>query len=102
MGEISTASNEQAQSVEQINKAVVKIDKGILRNAANAEESASAAEEMNGQAKQLRQYVADLVVLMSGDRNVSSTVAPPDRTLLPAQEKGVKPHHIIPLEEKEI
>ncbi len=37
--------------------------------AANAEESASASEEMNAQAEQLREYVQDLFVLVSGTKD---------------------------------
>jgi methyl-accepting chemotaxis protein len=45
VAEISAASNEQAQGIGQINTAVTELDKVIQQNAANAEESASAAEE---------------------------------------------------------
>jgi methyl-accepting chemotaxis protein len=43
VGEISAASNEQAQGVEQINKAITEMDKVVQNNAGSAEESASAA-----------------------------------------------------------
>ena len=42
------------------------MDKVVQQNAANAEESASASEEMNAQAEQLKDYVGDLVVLVTG------------------------------------
>ena len=69
VGEISAASNEQAQGVEQINKAVAEMDKVVQKNAASAEESASASEEMNAQAEQMKSYVRDLVILVEGKQN---------------------------------
>jgi len=66
VGEISAASDEQAQGVNQINKAVAEMDKVVQQNAANAEESASASEEMNGQAEQMKEFVGDLVMLVRG------------------------------------
>jgi len=46
VGEIAAASQEQSQGIEQINKTVSEMEKVIQKNAANAEESASAAEEI--------------------------------------------------------
>jgi len=45
VAEISAASSEQAQGIGQINTAVTGLDKVTQQNAANAEESASAAED---------------------------------------------------------
>jgi methyl-accepting chemotaxis protein len=64
--EIAAASGEQAQGIGQINKAVAEMDKVTQATAANAEESASASEEMNAQALQLRDFVADLNGLITG------------------------------------
>ena len=69
VGEISAASNEQAQGVDQINKAVSEMDKVVQKNAASAEESASAAEEMNAQAEQMKGFVGELVALVGGRHN---------------------------------
>ena len=59
--EIHDASAEQAQGIDQINKAVAEMDKVTQQTAANAEESASASEEMNAQAEQVKDIVAELV-----------------------------------------
>ena len=67
--EIAAASQEQAQGIGQVNKAVAEMDKVTQQNAANAEESASAAEEMNAQAEQMKGYVKELVALVSGGNN---------------------------------
>ncbi|MBF0102161.1 MAG: methyl-accepting chemotaxis protein [Desulfobacterales bacterium] len=63
---ITQASNEQAQGIEQINIAIVNIDKSTQQSAANAEECASASEELNAQSGQLMTYVNDLMVLVDG------------------------------------
>ena len=66
VGEISAASSEQAQGIEQINKAVAEMDKVVQKNAASAEESASASEEMNAQAAQMKGFVDELAALVYG------------------------------------
>jgi len=66
VAEIAEASREQSSGIDQVNTAVTEMDKVVQQNAANAEESASASEEMNAQAEQLREYVGDLVRLVSG------------------------------------
>ena len=66
VSEIAAASNEQAEGIEQVNKAVVEMDKVVQQNAANAEESASASEEMSAQAKQMKAMVNELVSLVGG------------------------------------
>ena len=57
VGEISAASNEQAQGIEQVNVAVSEMDKVVQHNAAGAEEFAGASEELNGQARQMNEMV---------------------------------------------
>ena len=64
IGEICVASQEQAQGIEQINRAVFEMDKVVQQNAANAEGSASASEEMNVHAEQMKEYVAGLATLV--------------------------------------
>ena len=66
VGEISAASQEQAQGIEQVNKAVSEMDRVVQQNAANAEESASASDEMNAQAERMKEFVAELVALVGG------------------------------------
>ena len=69
VSEIAEASKEQSSGIEQVNIAITEMDKVVQQNAANAEESASASEEMNAQAEQLREYVGDLVILITGKEN---------------------------------
>jgi methyl-accepting chemotaxis protein len=51
------------------------MDQVVQKNAANAEESASAAEEMNGQAGQMKGVVQDLSAMVGGSRNGNGVVA---------------------------
>lgn len=69
VAEISGASAEQANGIEQVNIAITEMDKVVQQNAANAEESASASEEMSAQAEQLKDYVGDLMMLVTGKRD---------------------------------
>jgi methyl-accepting chemotaxis protein len=67
--EITAASQEQAQGIEQINNAVSEMDKVVQQNAASAEESASASEQMNAQAQLMKEFVNQLIVLVGGRGN---------------------------------
>jgi len=64
--EIAAASNDQAEGIGQINKAITEMDKVTQVTAANAEESASASQEMTAQAMQLKGLARDLTVLVTG------------------------------------
>ena len=69
VGEIAAASQEQAQGIDQINKAVAEMDKVTQQTAANAEESASASEEMNAQAEQMKHISSELLNIIGGSAN---------------------------------
>jgi methyl-accepting chemotaxis protein len=66
VGEITAASREQAQGIEQINKAVSEMDKVVQQTAANSEETAAASEEMSAQAVQMNHFVKELMTLTKG------------------------------------
>ncbi len=72
ISEITVATNEQAQGVDQVNTAVAQMDKVTQNNAASAEESASAAEELSAQAKQLDSMVEDLIALVEGGKGTGT------------------------------
>ena len=114
--EISEASNEQSSGIEQVNIAINEMDKVVQQNAANAEESASASEEMSAQAETLKDYVGELVALVSGQKEVSSkrsvgssriktlsakpvsAMKPGMKTLSPKTNE-VKPDQVIPFDD---
>jgi methyl-accepting chemotaxis protein len=60
-GEITVASQEQAQGIEQLNNAVSEMDSVIQQNAATAEQSAAASEELSAQSANMMSYVEELV-----------------------------------------
>jgi len=66
VGEIAAASLEQAQGIEQVNVAVAQMDRVTQGNAANAEESASASEELSAQARELNEMIAVLIRTVRG------------------------------------
>jgi len=57
VGQIANASNEQAISITQVNESLQQVDTVTQENTANAEETASAAEEMSSQAATLQQLI---------------------------------------------
>jgi methyl-accepting chemotaxis protein len=57
MGEITSASQEQTQGIEQINKAIAHMDQSTQQNAALVEEAAAASQSMQQQADKLAQVV---------------------------------------------
>jgi methyl-accepting chemotaxis protein len=72
---ITRGSNEQAQGVDQLNTAVSQMDKVTQQNAAGAEESASASEQLSAQAQTVKGTVGELLALVGGStRDRESTV----------------------------
>ncbi|WP_419787189.1 methyl-accepting chemotaxis protein [Pseudodesulfovibrio sp.] len=55
--EISAASREQAEGVDQINSGIQNLDSTVQQNASASEELASTAEELSGQAQQLQSAI---------------------------------------------
>jgi len=66
VAEVAGASREQTRGIIQVNTAVGQMDKVTQSNAANAEESAAAAEELNAQAVTMKESVAELLQLVGG------------------------------------
>ncbi len=60
--DISRATNEQVQGVTQISQALAQVDQVTQQNSASSEETASAAEEMAGQANDLRNKLAQFKI----------------------------------------
>ena len=67
IAEISDAASQQARSTDLVRGAVSQLDHSTQENAALAEGSASAAEELSAQAAEVRAMVRDLQGLVSGD-----------------------------------
>ncbi len=113
--EITAASSEQAQGIEEINRAVTEMDKVVQQVAANAEESASASEEMNAQAEQMQAFVGELVNMVGGSsskghsRSGRATMRKPggkkpgkgiQKTLFaPTENDNPRPEDVIPMDD---
>ena len=80
--EISSASHEQAEGIEQINKALAEMDRATQQNAATSEESASASEEMNAQAVTMMVSVEELITLVLGLKTTKIISLPPSENVL--------------------
>jgi hypothetical protein len=63
---IASASKEQSDGIGQLNNAVGEIDQVTQSNAASAEESAAAAQELNRQADVLNEALVEMQKLMAG------------------------------------
>ena len=89
IGEISTASDEQASGIGQINQAVTSMDKMTQQNAALVEEAATAADSLSSQAKSVLETFAFFKV---------ATDASPKTVFEPAfeVEKAQKPQRSKP------
>lgn len=117
VAEISAASSEQSQGIEQVNIAIAEMDKVVQQNAANAEESASASEEMNAQAEQLKSFVQDLVMVITGQRtqdnrdrplsrriksaSVRKKVKSQTRSLIKHDNREIQPNQVIPFDDED-
>ena len=71
--EVASASRQQTSGITQINTAVGLMDKVTQSNAASAEESAAAAEELNSQAVVMKHAVGELARLVGGGQDTSGS-----------------------------
>ncbi|KIX14994.1 methyl-accepting chemotaxis protein [Dethiosulfatarculus sandiegensis] len=92
ISEISAASQEQAQGIDQVNRATTEMDKVTQQNSSGAEESAAAAEQMRSQADDLKMLILDLENLVKGGKNASQKFSQPkaEKPVVPARAKIIK------------
>jgi len=94
MEAIATATDEENRGITQINTAVGQMDKVTQSNAASAEESAAAAQELNAQAEVMKQSVAELLRLVNGAGTGSPQNAPASESIaMAASLRTPKPKH---------
>jgi methyl-accepting chemotaxis protein/methyl-accepting chemotaxis protein-1 (serine sensor receptor) len=67
--EVKLGSEEQARGIEQVSKAIAQMEKVTQTTAANAEESASASQQLSAQSDTLRTIVARLNSMVGGGAN---------------------------------
>jgi methyl-accepting chemotaxis protein len=81
MGEISTASQEQSQGIEQVTQAIAQLEQVTQQNAALVEEAAAASDAMQEQSARLAGAVS--VFRLQGLPAGTPASAAPKRTLAP-------------------
>jgi methyl-accepting chemotaxis protein len=82
MGEITAASSEQSQGIEQVNTAITKMDDVTQQNAALVEQAAAAAESMQEQAQQLAQLMGGFKLASGGSVKALHIPSPVQRAAI--------------------
>jgi len=77
VGEIAVASNEQSQGIGQVTTAVSQMDRVTQANAASAEQTAAAAEQLNSQSLLLQDTVTQMQTLTGSHATVTLSEAGP-------------------------
>jgi methyl-accepting chemotaxis protein/methyl-accepting chemotaxis protein-1 (serine sensor receptor) len=72
--QVSVASRQQAQGVEQVAQAIAQMEKVTQTTAATAEESAAASEELSAQAETAKEIVRSLESLAGGRASTPTTL----------------------------
>jgi len=90
MTEISSASQEQAAGIEQINQTIMQMDEATQKNAALVEEAAASAGSMEQQAGALAQAVA-MFRIEGGDVAVQAKPAPASNVAMLPTRAAHKP-----------
>ena len=65
--EVSVASRQQSQGIEQVSQAIAQMEKVTQTNAASAEESAAVSQELSAQAEEASSVVKRLMDLVGTD-----------------------------------
>ena len=76
IAEIAQSSHEQSEGIGQLNSAVASMDKITQDNAALAQQSAAASEELKAQAGQVRQAVEALMQMVRGANAIHASERP--------------------------
>jgi methyl-accepting chemotaxis protein len=93
MGEISAASTEQSQGIEQVNRAITQMDETTQQNAALVEQAAAAAESLQDQAASLSQAVA-VFKTQGGGGLIAIPAVPVRRGVVPARAMSGAPRSL--------
>jgi len=89
IAEITAASQEQASGIDQVNKAIMRMDETTQQNAALVEETTSASQSMKDQAKELLRQIA-IFKISGSDGNTGGRVeAPKSRGMASASPRPV-------------
>ncbi|WGG52253.1 methyl-accepting chemotaxis protein [Rugamonas sp. DEMB1] len=95
MGEITAATQEQSNGIEEVNQAITQMDEMTQQNAALVEQAAAAAESMQEQAQKLAQAVS--IFKLSSDGNAPRQAAPQPAPRPAASKAVAAPRPAAPL-----
>ena len=73
VGEISSASKEQATGIEEINKGLNQVNEIVQQNSSISEETASSSEELSSQATQLQKLMSAFILQQRGASSARTT-----------------------------
>ena len=89
--EISTASSEQAEGIEQLSSVMSDMDRIVQNNASSSEETASVAEELSSQATELHEVISEMDRIVGGSNKTKVEKDEPAPTTL----KSMTQPHIV-------
>jgi methyl-accepting chemotaxis protein len=72
--EVETASGQQDEGIGQVNKALIQLDTVVQTNASGAEETASAAEELQGQVTIVTDIMDNLYEVITGKNYANNRI----------------------------
>ena len=95
VAEIAAGSREQAQGIEQVNKAIMQMESTTQQNAALVEQASAASDAMAGQARELSEIMARYQI--SGEDSLSAPAAAtvtrlPQRARMSAEKASGQGH----------
>jgi methyl-accepting chemotaxis protein len=100
VAEIASASSEQSQGIGQVTIAVSQMDKVTQSNAAGAEESAAASQDLNAQAEVLTNAVGGLQRLVGGSNSKREHTATTAQKNEPAKLENKLPSRSLPMKKR--
>jgi len=75
--EIHLGSREQSRGIDQVSKAVLRMEQVTQGNASGAEQGAAAAEQLNIQLQSIREIASDLTAMLGSTMEQDAAEAPP-------------------------
>ncbi len=84
IGEITSASREQAQGIQEINKAIAQLDQVTQQNTALSQESSSQADQLKRESQDLNGAVNTLTLFIHGKEELGSA----NSSLVPMAKKS--------------
>ncbi|HVJ07079.1 MAG TPA: methyl-accepting chemotaxis protein [Acidisarcina sp.] len=92
--EVSHGSREQTDGIEQIGRALSQMEQVTQSTAANAEENAAAAEQLNAQSETLQGIVDRLNRMVGADISSTGTRRMPSRDVNTSMRRGLAPRSL--------